>query len=36
MIRHIGQFEYHNRLALATIEDLKARGESLEGIENVK
>ena len=36
MIRHIGQFEYHNRLALATLEDYKARGESLEGIENVK
>jgi len=36
MVRHVGVFEYHNRLALATVEDYKARGEVLANIEKVR
>jgi hypothetical protein len=34
LVRHIGTFEYHNRLAKATIEDMLSRGEQDVGSSN--
>ena len=34
LVRHVGTFEYHNRLAKATIEDLLSRGKEDVGPSN--